>query len=119
MIACRGKNGLIRLDRDCRGWQAHTKQMYSEKSSIAVFCQLQVRYWMAAEASASFCLCKMALLSSASWEKLVARLDRTGPMRWPTTTPGPPNHCAREDEVAAISGSLWPLPVWTSFFSSW
>lgn len=78
-------------------------------------CQLQLRYWISAPCSASFCLCKMALALSSESSAARVMLSRTGPMRGPTVVLGPPNHCAKPRGAAASTStsvrSTWLLPT--------
>ncbi len=93
-----------------------TRQMYSEKSSPAVFCQLHVRYWMAAPSSAASCLSRMAELLWSLSESPSEMLLRTGPMRGPMATSCPPNHDDQpvcDSSSADVSGAgasrKWPF----------
>lgn len=95
-----------------------TREVCAEKESqlqvsIHTICQLQLRYWISAPCSASFCLCRIALALSSESSAARVMLSRTGPIRGPTVVLGPPNHWARPRGAAASTSMLvrstWPL----------
>lgn len=82
---------------------------------VHTICQLQLRYWISAPCSASFCLCRMALALSSESSAAMVMLSSTGPIRGPTVVLGPPNHWANPLGAAASTSTLdrstWPLPT--------
>ena len=79
-----------------QGKDMMARQMYSEKSNAAVFCQLQVRYWIAWPFSRASCLSRMAEEVDSSLSEVEVKMeDWMGRMRGPMGVFGPPK---REDQ---------------------
>lgn len=76
------------------------RQMYSLKSSAAVFCHEQVRYWIAVPSSEASCWFRMASLDSSPSDEMSSLWwAANGAIRGPTRTPGPPKMDASREEL--------------------